>query len=124
MSTHAHKPTVLVVEDEPLVRMCAVDMFEDAHFEVVDAANADQALQILEARRDIDVLFTDINMPGKMDGFGLALEVEARWPAVHLILTSGKVALERGSIPGHGRFVAKPYTAEALARVVTDALAA
>jgi CheY-like chemotaxis protein len=124
MDTQSHKPTVLVVEDESIVRLCTVGMLEDAQFEVLGASNAEQALEILETHSDINVVFTDVNMPGKMDGFGLALEVEARWPAIHLVLTSGKVGFGRGSIPGHGRFVPKPYSPETIARVVTEVMAA
>jgi CheY-like chemotaxis protein len=123
MSMHP-KPAILVVEDEPIVRMYTVDVLENAHFDVAEAANAEEALKILAHRSDIGVLFTDVNMPGRLDGFGLALEVEARWPDIHLVLTSGKVIFGRGSIPGHGKFVPKPYSPEALTRVFSDMIAA
>ncbi len=80
---------VLIVEDEFLLRMDAVDMIAAAGFEVIEAANADDAIEILEARRDITVVFTDIQMPGSMDGLKLARAVRGRWPPIKIIATSG-----------------------------------
>jgi CheY-like chemotaxis protein len=77
-------PVVLIVEDEFLLRMGAVDMIAAAGFEAVEAANADQAIKILEARRGITVVFTDIQMPGSMDGLKLARAVRGRWPRSRL----------------------------------------
>ena len=92
---------MLIVEDEFLLRIDAVDMIADAGFEVVEAGNADQAIEILEARRDITVVFTDIQMPGSMDGLKLARAVRGRWPPIKIIATSGhaNVGLSCGS-PG------------------------
>jgi CheY-like chemotaxis protein len=78
--TRAKTPAVLIVEDEPLVRLCAVDTVEGAGFEVIEAANADEAIRILESRSDIRVVFTDLHMPGAMDGLKLAHAVRNRWP--------------------------------------------
>jgi CheY-like chemotaxis protein len=79
------RPVVLIVEDKFLLRMDAVDMIAAAGFEVVDeAANADEAIKILEARRDITVVFTDIQMPGSMDGLKLARAVRGRWPPIKI----------------------------------------
>ena len=83
------KPVVLVVDDEVLVRTVAVDMVEQAGFEVIEASNADEAIRILESRQDIRAVFTDIQMPGSMDGLRLAQSVRDRWPPVALIVTSG-----------------------------------
>ena len=80
---------MLIVEDEFLLRMDAVDMIAAAGFEVVEAANADEAIEILEARRDITVVFTDIQMPGSMDGLKLARAVRGRWPPIKIVATSG-----------------------------------
>ena len=77
-----HPPTVLVVEDEMVLRMRAVDIVEDAGFKAVEAINADEALSILESRSDISLLFSDIQMPGTMDGLKLAQAVHVRWPAL------------------------------------------
>jgi CheY-like chemotaxis protein len=84
-------PNVLVVEDEMLLRMRAVDIVEDAGFRSVEAVNADEALSILESRSDISLLFTDIQMPGSMDGLKLAHAVHDRWPSIKIILVSGPV---------------------------------
>src|SRR5215212_1536376 len=80
---------VLLVEDEPLVRMCAADILEDEGFEVIEAATAPAALKILEKRDDVMAVFTDIDMPGGMNGLELAGIVDARWPHIALVVTSG-----------------------------------
>ena len=102
---------VLIVEDEFLLRMNAVDMIEAAGFEVVEAANADQAIEMLEARRDISVVFTDIQMPGAMDGLKLARAVRGRgrWPPIKILATSGHVGVLETVLPEGGRFLPKPY---------------
>src|SRR5918994_5122827 len=83
-------PVVLVVEDEPLVRMTAVDELEEVGFQVLEAANADVAMTVLEARSDeVQVLFTDVNMPGSMDGLALAERVHRRWSHIRLLISSG-----------------------------------
>jgi CheY-like chemotaxis protein len=122
MSALAVRLAVLVVEDESLVRMYAVDVLEEAGYEVIEAANALQALVQLDARPDIEVMFTDINMPGDMDGFALAREVNKRRPDIHLILTSGRMRLDRAAIPEIRAFVPKPYTAEKLTGLLSQVL--
>ncbi|ACA20679.1 response regulator receiver protein [Methylobacterium sp. 4-46] len=107
---------VLVVEDEALVRMMAVDMLEDAGFLVLEAASADEAWALLENRNDIDVLFTDIEMPGSMNGFGLASRVAERWPRIRLVITSGRYRPARRDVPDHGEFLPKPYHANQVLR--------
>ena len=104
------RPVVLVVEDEFLPRMDAVDMIGEAGFDVVEAANADQAIEILEARRDITVVFTDIQMPGSMDGLKLARGVRGRWPPIKIVATSGRVGVREADLPEGGRFLPKPYS--------------
>jgi two-component sensor histidine kinase len=101
-------PNVLVVEDEMVLRMRAVDIVEDAGFTPVEAANADQAIAILESRSDIDLLFTDIQMPGSMDGLKLAHAVHDRWPAIKIILVSGQVKPSDAERPVDSRFFGKP----------------
>jgi CheY-like chemotaxis protein len=105
----AGKVIVLVVEDEPLVRMAAVYMIEDAGFEALEAGNADEAVRILEARTDIRIVFTDIDMPGSMDGIKLAAAVRGRWPPIEIILTSGHSKILNEEIPERGAFIRKPY---------------
>jgi CheY-like chemotaxis protein len=107
--TTTEKPVVLIVEDDAFVRESVIDWIEDAGFEAVAAANADQAISILESRSDIRVVFTDIDMPGSMDGLKLAHAVRNRWPPVKLVLTSGQMLPADKDLPEGGRFVAKPY---------------
>src|SRR5580704_1205198 len=99
---------VLVVEDEMVLRMRAVDIVEDAGFTAVEAVNADQALCILESRSDISLLFSDIQMPGSMDGLKLAHAVHDRWPSIKIILVSGHVQLLDADKPTDSRFFGKP----------------
>ena len=82
--------TVLVVEDEFLIRQVLQIELEDAGYEVILADSADAAIAILEARSDIHLVFTDIDMPGSMDGLKLAACVRDRWPPIHIIITTGK----------------------------------
>lgn len=103
------KEVVLVVEDEPLLRMMAMDLVEDAGFDVVEAANADEAVKILEARNDIRIVFTDIDMPGSMDGMKLALAVRDRWPPIDIIIVSGHVRVADRDLPDRSLFFSKPY---------------
>ena len=114
------RPVVLIVEDEFLLRMDAVGMITDAGFEVVEAANADDAIEILEARRDISVVFTDIQMPGSMDGLKLARAIRGRWPPIKIVATSGLVDVGEKDLPEGGRFLPKPYHARQLAAVLRE----
>jgi CheY-like chemotaxis protein len=107
--TQAKTAAVLIVEDEPLVRLCAVETVEGAGFEVIEAANADEAIRILESRSDIRVVFTDLHMPGAMDGLKLAHAVRNRWPPIKIIVTSGRERVAEQDLPSGGRFFAKPY---------------
>ena len=108
------QPLILVVEDDELLRLHAADLLEAHGFAVVKAENADEALKVLEQRNDVRLLFTDIQMPGALDGMDLARQVHARRPNVLLIITSGQTAPTRAEIPDDGRFVAKPYGASDL----------
>jgi two-component sensor histidine kinase/CheY-like chemotaxis protein len=107
----APKPTVLIVEDEMILRMRAVDMVEDAGFSPIEAVNADDALALLESRSDIELLFTDIQMPGTMNGLKLAHAVHERWPAIKIILVSGKLTPTENDRPAESRFFGKPIEA-------------
>src|ERR1700674_1479567 len=100
--------TVLIVEDEMMLRMRAVDMVEDAGFTPIEAINADDALALLESRSDIELLFTDIQMPGSMDGLKLAYAVHERWPLIKIILVSGQLRLSDDDKPPKSRFFGKP----------------
>lgn len=109
--------TILVVEDEMLIRVISAEMLEDAGFKVIEADSADEALKILGRTEDVQVLFTDIRMPGSMDGLQLAALVHKHWPNIKLLLTSGHCSLVATEVPEGGRFVPKPYS---LAAVVTE----
>jgi two-component sensor histidine kinase/ActR/RegA family two-component response regulator len=110
-------PNVLIVEDEMVLRMRAVDIVEDAGFRPLEAVNADQAIAILESRSDISLLFTDIQMPGSMDGLKLAHAVHDRWPAIKIILVSGQVNPSEAEKPADSRFFGKPLS---VARMITE----
>ena len=122
MKSHglAHAPAVLVVEDELLIRMDIVDCLNEAGFEVLEAANADRAIEILESRDDIRLVFTDVDMPGSMDGLKLAAFVHSRWPPIQLIVASGHIAVLGSDLPPGGRFFKKPYERIEIARAVRD----
>jgi DNA-binding LytR/AlgR family response regulator len=94
--------------------MVAVDIIEDADFEAIAVADADDAIAILKVRKDIRIVFTDINMPGSMDGLKLARAIRVRWPPIELILTSGFIKLPASDMPARGVFLAKPYLPEQL----------
>ena len=114
-------PTIgLLVEDEPLVRMCAADILEDEGFQVIEAATAPAALSILEKRDDVTALFTDIDMPGGMNGLELAGIVHARWPHIALVVTSGRYRVGADHLPGDGIFIGKPYAAAAPVRIIRE----
>jgi CheY-like chemotaxis protein len=100
---------VLVVEDNFLARLHAVSLVEEVGYIAVEAANADEAISILEARKDIRIVFTDVDMPGSMNGLKLAHAIRKRWPPIELILTSGHFDLSNADIPERGRFFSKPY---------------
>jgi DNA-binding NtrC family response regulator len=106
------KVVVLVVEDEPLLRWRAVNMVEDAGFEALEANGSSEAMRILEGRLDIRVVFTDIDLPGGVDGLVLAAMIRNRWPPIAIIVTSGKHAPMANEMPVGGLFFAKPYRAE------------
>lgn len=104
------KTVVLVVEDEPIIRMNAVALIEDAGYDVLEAPDADEAMRLLETRDDISVVFSDIEMPGgSMDGLKLMHAVRRRWPPVVLILASGRVAPLVAEMPSDTVFLRKPY---------------
>src|ERR1700687_347198 len=113
-------PNVLVVEDEMLLRMRAVDMVEDAGFTPVEAINADDALAILESRSDIELLFTDIQMPGSIDGLKLAYAVHERCPLIKIILVSGQLKLGDNDKPADSRFFGKPLDGKQMIAEMQD----
>ena len=113
------KAVVLVVEDSTIIRMGAVDLVLSAGYEALEARDADEAIRILETRNDVDLVFTDVQMPGTMDGIKLSHYIRDRWPPVRLIVASGEAILEESSLPTGSRFFSKPYDNH----VITDAMA-
>ena len=107
----ATPPVVLIVEDEMLPRMRAIDIVEDAGYTSVEAVDADEAFAVLESRSDIALLLTDIQMPGSIDGLRLAHAVHKRWPPIKIILLSGQLKLAELDIPADSRFLQKPLEA-------------
>lgn len=106
-----HDITVLVVEDEGLIRLDISQTLEEEGFRVLEASNADEAIVLLNTHADIQLMFTDIDMPGSMDGLKLAAAVRDRWPPIKIIVTSGHRQLTDAALPVEGRFFAKPYDA-------------
>ena len=111
-------PLVLVVEDEFVVRMNALSLLEEAGFGVLEAGSADEAIALLERRTDIRIVFTDINMPGSMDGLRLAHAIRNRWPPIELVLTSGLMRVRNEDMPERGLFLSKPYEPSELVQTV------
>lgn len=111
---------VLVVEDDEILRMCTANVVADAGFMTVEAANADEAIAILESRSDIALVFTDIQMPGSMDGLGLAQTVHDRWPAIKIILVSGRVELSERDRPVNSRYFQKPFAMKQMIEGLQD----
>jgi CheY-like chemotaxis protein len=109
---------VLVVDDEVFARLLAVQIFLDQGFTVLEAEDAEQAIEVLDRNDDIGLLFTDISMPGDMDGLRLIDHVREQRPQVRCISTSGRVEPNLGAIPGTVRFLAKPYTAFTLMEAI------
>ena len=114
----------MIVEDEFLIRMDAIEMIRSAGFEVVEAENADQAILILEERLDITVVFTDVQMPGSMDGLKLAAAVRDRWPPIRIIATSGLAKVTSDDLPAGSRFLPKPYSATEIVGALRELSAA
>jgi two-component system, response regulator PdtaR len=113
-NTSTDHPTILVAEDNEILRLIASELLEEHGYTVVEADNAEEALKVMEKRTDVRLLFTDIQMPPGCDGLELAREVHNRWPKVHLVITSGQVQPTQAEIADHGRFIRKPYRAKDL----------
>ncbi|MEB8386920.1 response regulator [Rhodobacteraceae bacterium KMM 6894] len=112
-------PAVLVVEDDPLIRMDAVGTIEDAGFRTYEAASATVAIEMMERHDDIAILFTDIEMPGPMNGLTLAAHVRDGWPPVAIIIASGLANVERAALPNGAVFLPKPYASRQVITTLT-----
>jgi len=117
----SEKPLVLIVEDEVLVRMLISDILQDGGFRVIEAKNTMEALRVLEARPEVQVIFTDAEMPPGPTGFELARQVCKGWPYIEIIISSGRAWPTPGDMPDSCVFLPKPWTAVSLARHVQEA---
>ena len=113
-SPPSEPPIILIVEDEPLIRLLASDILTEARFRVIEAMNADEALTLLEAKAETVALVTDVKMPGAIDGFGLAHLVKSRWPHMGIVVTSAQALPGEGDLSADTVFLAKPYQLSAL----------
>jgi len=111
--------TVLVVEDEALIRWDIADYLRDAGLTVLEAVDADEAIRILETSK-VQVVFTDISMPGTMDGLRLASYIRDRWPPIKLIVASGHAILSDDDLPANSRFFRKPYRGAQVAQAIGE----
>lgn len=110
--------TVLVVEDEPLILLDIVDFLTDQGFRVLEATNAAEALQELENDASIRIIFTDVDMPGSIDGLKLAAAVRDRWPPIQIIVTSGHRKVSGDELPKGSPFFSKPYSLPQIADTI------
>jgi two-component system, response regulator PdtaR len=113
------RPTVLIVEDEFLIAISASAVFERAGFDTIEASNADEAIAVL-GERDVDLIFTDVRMPGSMDGLRFARHVRDRWPPIKIMVTSGHHLVQNGDLPEGGVFLPKPYTDAAIIAAISQ----
>ena len=121
MSDPTALPVVLVVEDELLVRSVMADALQEEGLTVVEATNAAEALLVLEARPDISVVLTDVEMPPGARGSHLAMEVSRRWPSIRVVVTSGRTWPQPHEMPDSAAFLPKPWTSELLVQYVWEA---
>ena len=119
----AERPTILVVDDEPLTLMAAMDIIDSLGFRSIAAPNADEAIAIMEHRDDVRAVFTDVNMPGSMDGVQFACAVRKRWPPVKILVASGYPLNEPNLLPIGSAFLKKPYGFHALESGLRDVFA-
>lgn len=118
----ATHPLVLVVDDEPLIRWVNVDVLTDAGFSVIQAGSGDEALELLQARHDVRVVFTDVEMPGLIDGFALAGQIERQWPEIGVVVTSGRRCPASALNSKMRCFLPKPYSLDHVVRAIGEAL--
>lgn len=113
---------ILAVEDNPIILAGALDLIRNGGFDAIGATSADEAITILEARSDIRLVFTDVEMPGTIDGIKLAHYIRERWPPIHLIVASGRMILEESQLPANSKFFSKPYDDNTIIDAITKML--
>src|SRR5579859_5682550 len=111
--TSCPSSSILIVEDEAFVRLLGADMLAQAGFRVIEAGDGEQALEFLEADSDVQLLFTDVNLTGTLDGLALARQVHERWPRIGIIVVSGQASPQPHELPPGSHFHRKPYDADA-----------
>ena len=114
---------VLVVEDEVLIREDVIDVLEQEGFRVARASNVQEALSVLDQRRDVNAVFTDIQMPGRLDGLDLAHHLAADRPGIAVLVTSGRSFAAPTDLPDSSRFIPKPYMPRDVARMLRQMMA-
>lgn len=120
--TRSKQKEVLIVEDEAMIRMVAADALADCGIVAWEAGDAEEALDALNQHPSISLLFTDVNMPGDMNGIDLARRVHEVRPDVELVVTSGATSIANVDLPDHGTFLGKPYPVERLVHIVATKL--
>ena len=115
-------PLILIVEDEPLVRELEADILLGGGFRLLEATTADEAFEILRRGADVELIFTDVDMPGSINGFEFARLVHQGWPDVAILVSSGKMRPGPGDLPEGAKFIPKPYRPAQLVREIRDAL--
>lgn len=116
--TEVDEAVILVIEDEPVLRLEIVDMLEDDGFEVVVATNVDNAIQILENRLDIRIVYIDLDMPRGVDGVKIAAAIRDRWPPIEIVLTASRVDGARVQLPVRSKFFPKPINRTSVIRTM------
>lgn len=123
MTSDKTQPSILVVEDEAIVRLMAVDMFEEAGFQVLEAATGEKALDLIRSC-DLTALFTDVELANSIDGFYLARVAHNTHPNAPIIVVSGQQGARDGDLPDGARFIGKPYDPEAVITALRTMIAA
>ncbi len=118
--TSAFNPCLLVVEDDGLIRLDLVDTLMDMGYRVVDAANADEAIRVLEQTDGISAVLTDIDMPGSINGLGLANVIHQRWPPMKVVVISGRYNPSDGILPPGAKFLSKPVSERLISRTLEE----
>lgn len=124
MSDRKNQPSILVVEDESIIRMMAVDMFEEAGFHVIEASSGEKALKLLDQHGELSALFTDVDLANTIDGFHLARIVHDAHPNTRIIVVSGQFVAKNGDLPPGARFIGKPYDPEVVTGTLNEMLRA
>jgi len=120
LSTATCETVILVVEDEPLIRLAAIMLVERLGYRALEAANADEAISLLEAHAEITIIFTDVQMEGSMDGIALTHWAAGRWPPLRFIIVSGGMTPKLHEIPPGAAFLAKPYADAAVGQLIAE----